>query len=135
MEVKKLIYLATPYTHADPLVREQRFKAVSRAAGWLMIHANVYVYSPISMTHQMWIEMHDMPNTGFEWEFWASFDEFMVDKCREFWVYCAPGWETSVGVTAERRIADKYGIPTRYVVDDGNGGYRILERHLDNPPA
>jgi|SRR5208282_1214506 len=125
MDIKKLIYLATPYTHSDLTVREQRFKAVSRCAGWLMLKADVYCYSPISMTHQIWLEMRDTPGTGFEWEFWAGFDEFMVDKCREFWIYCQPGWETSVGVTAERKIANKYGIVTRYVTDDGQGGYLI----------
>lgn len=125
METKKLIYLATPYTHSDPAIREERFRKVSRCAGWLMLKMDVYVYSPISMTHQMWLEMQGIPGTGFEWEFWANFDEFMVDKCREFWIYCQPGWENSVGVTAERKIADKYGIVTRYVTDDSAGGYLV----------
>jgi hypothetical protein len=125
MEIKKLVYLATPYSHAEASVREKRFHAVSRCAGWLMLNKNVYVFSPISMTHQMWLEMQNMPGAGFEWQFWANFDEFMVDKCREFWIYCAEGWEKSVGVTAERKIADKYEIVVRYVTEDGNGGYVV----------
>lgn len=123
----KLIYLGTPYTHADPLVREQRFKAVSRAAGWLMLKAGVHVYSPISMTHQMWLEMQDMPNTGFEWEFWANFDEFMVQKCEEFWILTIPGWEQSVGVTAETQIAKRLGLPIKYVTLLPDGTYSITD--------
>ena len=127
MEAKKLVYLATPYTDPDPTVRDKRFRDVSRCAGWLMLKADVYVYSPISMTHQMWLEMSDMPGTGFEWQFWANFDEFMVDKCREFWIFCIEGWEQSVGVTAERKIAKQYGVVTRYVTHNGDGGYRISD--------
>jgi hypothetical protein len=127
MELKKLIYLASPYTHPDSVVRERRFHKVSRCAGWLMLNADIYIFSPISMCHQMWLEVQDMPGAGFEWEFWANFDEVMINKCDEFWIYCAEGWERSVGVTAERKITDKLGIPTRYVTDDGLGGYAISD--------
>lgn len=131
MEIKKLIYLASPYTHADPVVREKRFHRVSRCAGWLMLNADIYLFSPISMCHQMWLEVRDIPGAGFEWEFWANFDEVMINKCDEFWIYCAEGWEKSVGVTAEQKITANLGLPTRFVTDDGTGGYIIS----DTPPS
>lgn len=126
----KLIYLGSPYTHKDEKVREGRFFAVARAAGWLFTQQGIYVYAPISMTHQMWLEMREFPNVDFKWEAWAAFDEFMVQKCDEFWILTTDGWKQSVGVNAETAIAKKLGLPIRYVVEDG-AGYKVV----DEPPT
>lgn len=122
---KKLIYLGVPYTHLDMEVRTERFRRVSRCAGWLFTQQGTYVYSPISMTHQMWIEMQNMPNTSFEWEAWAAFDEFMVAKADEFWILTIPGWRESVGVAAEKVIAEKLGLPVRYISELSDGTYLV----------
>ena len=126
----KLIYLGSPYTHAEASVREQRFFAVARAAGWLFTVKGIYIYAPISMTHQMWLEMQHMPGASFEWQAWAAFDEFMVQKTDEFWILTIPGWEKSVGVTAETAIARKLSLPIRYVNELPDGGYSVT----DEPP-
>ncbi len=127
----KLIYLGSPYSHMDPKVREQRFFSVARAAGWLFTVKNTYLYAPISMTHQMWLEMQHMPGLTFEWQAWAAYDEFMVQKCDEFWILTIPGWEKSVGVTAETAIAKNLGLPIRYVNELPDGTYSVT----DEPPS
>jgi hypothetical protein len=126
--MSRLIYLGTPYTHKDADVREGRFRSVSRAAGWLFTQQNIYTYSPISMTHQMWIEMQHLPNASFEWKAWADFDEFMVQKCDEFWILTIPGWDKSVGVNAETAIAIKLGLRIRYVNELADGTYSITDK-------
>ncbi len=127
----KLVYLATPYTHQDPEVRERRFRAVSRCAGWLLCHAGVLPFSPISMGHPILNEVSHIPGTTFEWHFWAEFDTAMILKSEEFWVYCQDGWKTSTGVAAELKIVTEHDIPVRYVVDAPDGGYAVF----DSPPA
>lgn len=44
------VYLATPYSHPDPKVREARFQAVNAVAAQLMRDGH-HVYSPISHAH------------------------------------------------------------------------------------
>jgi hypothetical protein len=122
----KLIYLGSPYSHPDEKVREQRFRAVARAAGWIYTRGEVFVYTPISMTHQIGIELSAFP-TLFEWNSWAGFDEFMIAKCDEFWILVINGWDTSVGLSAEIKIATRLGMPIRYVIPEADS-YRITDK-------
>lgn len=101
-----MIYLASPYSDADPAVMEQRFDAVCRKAGELMNRGHV-VYSPIAHCHPIAVRV-DLPRT---WDFWQRFDRGMLRNARELWVLKLPGWETSAGVAAERAIATELGIP------------------------
>lgn len=112
---KLLVYLACPYTHDDPAVREDRYRKVSRVAGLLMLYNGVHVYSPISMGHQLWHEIEALGGS-FTWDFWEELDTVMVKKCDALWVYCLPGWQDSVGVTAEIKIAKAAGIPVQYII-------------------
>lgn len=117
MADRKYVYIATPYSHKSAAVRLKRFKRASRMTGLLMKGENIFAFSPISMCHQISIELASLPDMGFEWQFWADFDGFMIGKCDEFWVYCQPGWEKSVGVNAELKIAKKLGKKIRFVTD------------------
>jgi Domain of unknown function (DUF1937). len=47
-----MIYLASPYSHPDPLVREARFDAACRAMADL-VHAGQIVFSPIVHGHPL----------------------------------------------------------------------------------
>ena len=49
------IYLAGPYSHKDPLIREQRFKMLNKYAAHLMRQGHI-VYSPISMSHPIAVD-------------------------------------------------------------------------------
>ena len=52
---KELVYLAVPYTHEDPEIREKRFKAVSKVAGKLLNEGEM-IFSPISHCHPIALE-------------------------------------------------------------------------------
>ena len=106
----EVVYLACPYSHPDPAVRESRFQAVNRAAGQLMA-AGTFVFSPISHTHPI-AEAHDLPGN---WAFWGAYDRAMISRCSRLLVLQLDGWEESVGVQAEIAIAREVGLPVEFV--------------------
>jgi nucleoside 2-deoxyribosyltransferase len=109
-----MIYLASPYSHPDPAVREERYRAACRAAAALLL-AGQPVFSPIAHSH--WIAEHGLP---YAWSFWEPLDRWFLERCDEVVVLTLDGWNESVGVQAEIRIAAECGKPVRYVGPDGD---------------
>jgi hypothetical protein len=107
---KDLIYLACPYSSPDPAVREQRFHAVNRAAARLMEQGDL-IFSPISHSHPIAID-GGLPK---DWGFWERYDRAILGCCRTLIVLCLPGWEQSVGVQAEIKIAKELGLDIEYI--------------------
>ena len=107
-----MIYLASPYTHPDPAVREARFQAACRQAAE-MLRCGVRVFSPIAHTHP--IAAHGLPP---EWDFWAEYDRAFLEMCDEVWVLMLDGWRESRGVRAEVEIAVSMGKSVVYVEPD-----------------
>lgn len=107
-----MIYLASPYTHPDPAVREVRFRAACRQAAE-MFRCGIPVFSPIAYSHA--IAAHDLP---LEWDFWARFDEAFLEVCSEVWVLTLDGWRESRGVQAEIELAHELGKPVVLVEPD-----------------
>ncbi len=108
-----MIYLASPYSHDDPAIREQRFHAVCRETAELMRRGNV-VFSPIVHGHPL--VGHGLPT---DWPFWERFDREHLRRCNELVVLTLDGWRESVGVAAEIRIASDLGKPVRYLAPEG----------------
>jgi len=104
-----LIYLASPYSNADPAVEQARFDAVCQAAATLM-RRGLLVFSPIAHSHA--IARFGLPT---DWAFWQRYDRAFLNRCRELWVLKLPGWESSVGVRAEIQIAREMGKPVRLI--------------------
>jgi hypothetical protein len=113
----ELIYLASPYSHKDPVVKELRFRSAARI-GAKMMAAGKYIFSPISHTHPIALA-GKLPG---EWQFWEGYDRVMIKCCQRLTVAKIDGWETSTGVQAEIKIADELGIPVDYVESDGVWG-------------
>ena len=90
-----LIYLASPFSHPDPVVREQRFEAACRAAAKLTRQGRT-TYSPI--VHSFNLCRYDLP---LDWQFWQKHDLRFLEMCSEVIVLKLPQWEKSVGVQAE----------------------------------
>ncbi|KKN79808.1 hypothetical protein LCGC14_0336630 [marine sediment metagenome] len=114
--MKPSIYLASPYSHPDAAVRQGRYEAVFAATRRLMAGGNL-VFSPIVYSYQF--ALLDRPEAwdsgqefGMGMQF--SFRELMLLACRELWIYTLPGWQESMGVSAEKRIAFDTAIPLRY---------------------
>lgn len=110
MNDKQYVYLACPYSHEDPQVREQRFNEANICAGKLM-DAGFIVYSPISHSHPIAVA-HDLPKG---WSFWGRIDETFVHFCTAVFILKLPGWEESTGVKAEMELAAKYGKPILFL--------------------
>lgn len=135
-EAGRLIYLASPYTHPNFAVREARFVEACFFNGWVMNHQrHIYFYSPIVHCHPI-SRRCTLPG---EWEFWAEFDECLISRCQELWILCLPGWTKSTGVKAERKLAEKFGIPVRFVLlhpeqpEDSPLRYETVDSEPEDP--
>jgi len=84
------IYLAVPYSHKDPAVREERFNRVNSEAANLFTKGHM-VFSPISHTHPIALA-GDLPGN---WEFWEAYDRTMIEWCDQVWVLAIEGWNES----------------------------------------
>jgi nucleoside 2-deoxyribosyltransferase len=104
-----VIYLASPYSHSDSSVQEQRFEAVCKKAAELF-RAGQIVFSPIAHSHP--IAKYGIPG---DWQTWEAFDRIMIAACDKIVVLCLDGWKTSKGVAAEIEIAKQLGKPVEYI--------------------
>jgi hypothetical protein len=106
-----MIYLASPYSHPDPAVREQRYAAALLFTAQ-QLSEGIAIFSPIVYGHQLSI-VHSFPTDA---KSWASFNDDMLDICDRLWVLKLDGWEQSVGVAEEIRQAKALDLPISYFV-------------------
>lgn len=105
------IYLATPYTHPDPQVREARFFTVSERANALM-REGFLVFSPITHGHLIGV-MGGLPG---DFTFWKEHClSFLHHWAEAVYVLAQPGWQDSVGVAAEIEEAQRIGLPVSFI--------------------
>ena len=108
-----MIYLASPYSHPDPAVREQRFVAACRAAATLLKHGHA-VDAPI---------VHGHPLAAFgvstDWSFWQAVNMVHVERCELLVVLLLDGWRSSAGVRREIEIATELGKSVAYLESEG----------------
>jgi hypothetical protein len=107
---KPFIYLAVPYSHPDPAIRELRFKQVNYVAGKMMVAGDL-VLSPISHSHPIAMAV-ELP---VDWKYWQKMCEAWVSVCYKLVVLRLAGYTTSTGVTAEIKLAKELNIPIEYV--------------------
>jgi hypothetical protein len=103
-----MIYLASPYSHENPDVEEDRADEVSRIAAEL-IRGGARIFCPIAHSHA--IAKHGLPGG---WEFWEEYDREYLEFCDELIVALMDGWKDSKGVRAEIMEMDKLGKPVKY---------------------
>jgi hypothetical protein len=89
-------------------VREQRYCDACRVTATLL-RAGWIVFSPIVHCHPL-VE-YGLPT---RWEFWQRLDHEHLRNCDEVLVPLLDGWQESMGVQAEIRIAEELGMPVRY---------------------
>jgi hypothetical protein len=99
-----MIYLAIPYNHPDPEVREKRFKLANRIAGQL-IKIGLGVFSPISHGHPIANEM----GLGLAFETWQKIDYKLMDMCDIMLVVKTDGWKQSKGLRHEAAYMKRQG--------------------------
>lgn len=110
-----MIYLASPYWHPDPSIRNQRFRAACRVTAALLREGQV-VFSPVVYGHTL--TARGLPGG---WDFWQRHDREHLGHCSQVLVLMLDGWRESEGVQAELAIAAALGKPVRYV-DPANEG-------------
>lgn len=91
-----MIYLASPYTHPDPFVREQRYlEAAKMCAEYLKQRR--WVYSPIVHCHEL-AKIIELPKDA---SYWEAYNYHMLSRSTELHVLMIEGWGESKGVAAE----------------------------------
>lgn len=117
-----MIYLASPYNHPSPFVREQRYLAAMEVLS-LLLKYKMWAFSPIVHCHEL-KKVADLPP---DFDFWLSYDFHILDRCSELLILNISGWSASAGVGAEYRRARERGLPVRLV--------RAVEGSLDFLPV
>ena len=120
-----MIYLASPYSHPDPAIRQWRFEAACQAAGRMM-REGLFVFAPVVHSHPL--TRYGLPT---DWEFWQRYDRAHLERCNAFVVLALDGWRESKGVQAELRIAGDLGMPLQ-LIDPAKVG---VEPMTDSAPV
>ena len=108
----KLVYVASPYSHDDFKVREERYQKVFKfVAETTAISKTFLYYSPILYFHTS-AKNYNLPTDS---QFWWNNNKLMLDKADEIVILMLDGWDKSVGVALERGYACAKGIPLSFV--------------------
>ncbi len=119
----KKIYLALPYSHSDPYIREVRYKTATSVAASLMKQGAI-VFSPITYGHQLCQFGID---TGFET--WSGIDYPMISWADELWLLELEGYDVSFGVNEELEYAMRQGIPVVRISEDSLINFTQYSQH------
>lgn len=103
VSVKKVVFVASPYSHPDREVRYERFTSAQRAVCIFSKH-NVPCFVPIAMTG-----LFDAPEVPYE--NWINQSFHMLHNSSALVVLTLPGWDQSRGVALERKEAERHNIP------------------------
>lgn len=123
------IYIAGPYTHDDPSVKQMRFNRLTEYAAYL-VHEGYNVFSPITSSHPLHYcgiegeyepEKTEWPQDPVPPVSWRDMDRRTILGCNELHVLMIPGWSISVGVSDEIAWAKLNAIPVRYISSDDYG--------------
>lgn len=95
-----MIYVATPYSHVETSVMEQRFEEACKIT-YTLLEQGFVVYSPIVHCHPIAVRF-GLPR-GID--FWEKFDRQMIMSAESILIVKMDGWEQSKGILQERKIA------------------------------
>ena len=108
--MSELIYLASPYTHDDPWVRQERYDQALRAYVHLL-RQDKFVFCPIVMTHYADGQLRRAKDHAF----WIRQTEEILQRCDKVIVLQIDGWRHSKGIASEVVMAARLGIPIEYM--------------------
>ena len=107
-----MIYLASPYSsHAinEEQKREEehkRYLQIRHLVAHRMMKQEA-VFSPIVHCHEIAVA-YDLPKDA---AFWQAYNNEFIRRSTMLVVAKMPGWDTSVGIKAEREVAGSFSIP------------------------
>lgn len=102
-------YLASPYSHTDPEVRQARFETVCKVALELMKKGEA-IFCPIAHSHPI-----DVLGEQGDHDFWMKQDIPILRHAAKMKVLKLEGWEKSRGIKQEIETAEKLFIPVYYI--------------------
>jgi len=106
------LYLASPYSHPDPAVRQERHDQACKAAATLMV-AGHQVFSPIAHSHAVGAFLPT--DLLLDHSFWMAQDlPYISHWAEEVWVLTIDGYDKSRGVARELQAAQEYGRHVRF---------------------
>jgi len=109
---ESFIYVASPYTHPNPLVREARMLLVEAyVVEKITKTPGVFYYSPIVYAHAL-ANRYVLPK---EVDFWHGFNLPTLARADALEVLMIPGWKESKGVAWEIEEAQSIGRKIEYV--------------------
>jgi hypothetical protein len=104
-------------------IRIDRFNRATRAAAWLIKSGRI-VYSPITMTHPIDLEMSE-EGVSQGSEYWCDFDEAFMEVCSEMMILSIPGWNKSNGVAREMKYFELRQKPISMLMEMTHQGYEL----------
>ncbi len=119
-----MIYLASPYSHQEALIRSWRYFQTCRVLAEL-VRRGIRAISPVVHWHATAIR-ENLPHTA---DFWRRYDEDLLLQCQEgLLVVTLPKWKESVGVAYEIDLAQTHHLPLGYILaDNWNNPYLSME--------
>lgn len=102
------LYLASPYSHADKAVMDERHRLVCKKAAELMLMGKA-VFCPIAHCHLIADFMGEAKRT--DGDFWMGQDIPLLRGAATLAVLTLPGWRDSKGVAWEMDLAKRLLLP------------------------
>lgn len=99
-----MIYLASPYSHNDPAVRQRRFEQTCDYVAEIIKEKHI-CFSPIVHFHPVAVR-RTLP---YDAEYWKAVNYWFLEKCDLVAVLMLDGWEYSYGVEDEIKMAGIFG--------------------------
>jgi len=99
-----MYYLASPYTHPNPIVVASRY-AEAMVMTYKLMKEEIPVFSPIVHCHEM-AQRFAMPK---DYAYWKGYNRAMLARADELLILTLDGWEESKGVQDELAFATKHG--------------------------
>jgi hypothetical protein len=122
----EMIYLISPYSDPNPDVVASRMQELSYV-DMRMIQQGLFTVSPLAKHYT--IIAYPNAKIPTDWEFWKRYCRELMLGCDRAAIVLINGWQHSVGVQAEYKMAVELGIP---VVIVNNFGYNIVvEEHTE----
>ena len=108
MKKKKIIYLASPYSHRFRIVRWWRARQIRRIMARCINEQDAIIpISPIALTHDL---DHLCPDVRWV----EDFDVYLMERFDGAIFVQMPGWDRSIGIKKELDFCLKHGIPYAY---------------------
>ncbi|MEM7504885.1 MAG: DUF1937 family protein [Pseudomonadota bacterium] len=108
-DARQVIYLASPYGHPQHWVRVKRARLAARATAHFIARGH-QVISPIAHGHAVSLEDIEELITADQW---YDYGFRLLEQCNELWVLRLSGWQHSIGVQAEIKLAADKGLPRK----------------------